>query len=338
MCSLTSPADDHATVIMSADRRNWKPLAPVFKAAVAAFDHWSNAHLLAGDTRNQVTTPLYHYTDAAGLEGIVKNQQVWFTRYTHLNDPSEITYGMKIASELLSEIGQASDHLIGIFYDMVNDLFTPENLRGGFALGLAPHLFGIADKPNRTPHESIFVAPVVYGRQAATQHHMPAIVQAVRIVGDTVEHAADLMEDSNVGLPFFDEMGKLPIASHLIFNSLTIKHEAYQHEQEVRLIVVGEHKNLTPSTRSRCGEIVPFIESYMPIQAERSIAEIVVGPAAAAGADDGVCALLGRSTTRQNPSCAVDKSVPGDVAQREFVPSAAPRRTAACPSPFSAAC
>jgi hypothetical protein len=223
--------------------------------------------------------------------------------------------------ELLNEIGQASDRRIEIFCDMVNDLFTHENLRGafgffiasfslerddlgqwraygdngrGFALGLAPHVFAVEDKPDRKPHENIFIAPVVYGRQAARQHHMPAIEQAVRLVGDTVERAADLMQDSNVGMPFFDEMAKVLIASQLIFNSLTIKHEAYEHEKEVRLIIVGEHKNLTPyvSTRSRRGEIVPFIKSVMPIQARDSIAEIVVGPSAAAGAEDGVCALL----------------------------------------------
>jgi hypothetical protein len=123
---------------------------------------------------------------------------------------------------------------------------------------------------------------------------MPAIEQAVRIVGETVERAPDLMVDSNVGMSFLDEMAKALIASQLIFNSLTVKHEAYQHEQEVRLIIVGERKNLTPyvSTRSRGAEIVPFIKSDMPIQTESNITEIVVGPAAAAGAEDGVCALL----------------------------------------------
>src|SRR5271166_4732024 len=102
---------------MNGNRRDWKPLPPTLTAAVAAFDQWSNDNLIARDARDQITNPLYHYTDAAGLEGIVKNQQVWFTGYTHLNDPSELTYGMTIASELLSEIGQASDPLIALFCD-----------------------------------------------------------------------------------------------------------------------------------------------------------------------------------------------------------------------------
>jgi hypothetical protein len=173
---------------MSANRRDWKPLAPVFKAAVAEFNEWSDAHLLASDVCNQVTVPLYHYTDAAGLDGIIKNQEVWFTSYTQLNDPSEISYGMAIASEILDEIGQASDPLIKIFCELLNDLFTHEDLFGafgffiasfsrarddlgqwrayadngrGFALGLAPHLFGVKAKPDRKPHENVFVTQVV---------------------------------------------------------------------------------------------------------------------------------------------------------------------------------
>jgi len=42
--------------------------------------------LLAADARNTVTAPLYHYTDARGLEGIITTQQMWFTHYRHLND------------------------------------------------------------------------------------------------------------------------------------------------------------------------------------------------------------------------------------------------------------
>jgi hypothetical protein len=245
--------------MMSGKWDDWKPLPPALREAVTAFDEWSTADLLARDARDHVTAPLYHYTDAAGLEGIIKNQQFWFTSYTHLNDPSEIAYGMAIASELLSDIGQASDPRIKIFCDMVNDLFTHENMKGafgffiasfsrerddlgqwraygdngrGFALGLAPHLFATEDKPDRKPHENVFSAPVVYGRATARQRFMPALEAAIRIVGDTVVQAADLMQDKLIGMPFLDEMAKSLIASQMIFNSLTVKHEAYQHENE----------------------------------------------------------------------------------------------------------
>ena len=46
---------------------------------------------------------------------------------------------------------------------------------------------------------------------------------------------------------------------------------------------------LRESTRARRGDIVPFIKNDMPVQAKGSIVEIVVGPSAATGAEDGVC-------------------------------------------------
>jgi len=233
---------------MSASKPNPDELPPVLQAAVAAFNQWSETDLKGRDVRDEITEPLYHYTDAAGLEGIVKNQQFWFTSYTHLNDPSELTYGMSIASELLREIGQASDPRIKIFCNMVNDLFTLKNMRGafeffiasfsrvrddlgqwraygdngrGFTLGLAPQLFRIEDKADRKPHENVFVLPVVYGPHAARQRHLRAIEQAADIVGKAVEEASDLMRDRNVGMPFLNEMSKALIAAQLIINSLT---------------------------------------------------------------------------------------------------------------------
>jgi len=303
---------------VNVDRCDRKPLPPVFKEAVTEFIKWSDAYLYAADDSEKIAAPLYHYTDAAGLEGIVKNQQVWFTSYTHLNDPTEIKYGMSIASQLLSQIGQGSDPRIKSFCDMVNDLFTLKTLHStfgffiasfsrerddlaqwraygdngrGFSLGLAPHLFHAEDKAARQP--LVFVKPVVYGKQAARHRHMPAIEKAVRIVDETMGQAPDLM-DISTGMPFLDEMARSLIATQMVLNSLTVKHEAYQHEKEVRLFILGEHRGLTEhvSTRAWPGDIVPFIKYDMPVQASGSIVEIVVGPSAADSAEDGVRTLL----------------------------------------------
>lgn len=306
---------------MSVDRTNWKPLSPLLKAAVKEFSDWSLEHLSHSDTNNRVDFPLYHYTDATGLDGIIKNQQIWFTRYTHLNDPTELEYGMSIASDLLIEIGKNSDLRIKFFCDMINDLFTHKQFRNafdvfvasfsrdkddlgqwrgygdngrGFSLGLAPRLFHIEDVANRQPHEKVFVVPMVYGKESGRKHHMPAIKKAISVVKKIVYREPDLMQDKSIGMPFLDEMAKSLIASELLLNSLTIKHAAYQNEKEVRLFIIGQNKDLAPyvSTRPRRGDIVPFIKSNMEIQSNGGIVEIIVGPSASNNADDGVKSLL----------------------------------------------
>ena len=227
---------------------------------------------------------------------------------------------MNVAKAALAEIG-ARMPKVKIFCDMVIDLFSADNLSStfdfyiasfsrdrdslyqwkeygeklrGFAIGLAPQLFAIEDKPNRKPHENVFVAPVCYGDIAGRVHHLPAIENVARIVAETVERKAKAMSDINRGMPFFDEMGKMLIAKELIFNSLTVKYSRWAPERELRLFILGEIANLAPyiSTRSRGTETVPFIKSDMPLQQPGSIVEIIIGPAAPSDAEDFACSLL----------------------------------------------
>jgi hypothetical protein len=82
------------------------PLPPVFSAAVEEFANWSRRQLLTEEAASKITEPLYHYTDAAGLCGIVKSQKIWFTSYLHLNDPSELLHGLDIIHRLLKARGR----------------------------------------------------------------------------------------------------------------------------------------------------------------------------------------------------------------------------------------
>lgn len=185
---------------------------PELSLALAEFGRWSNEHLgrLQQDTR--IIQPLYHYTGGAGLLGIITSQQLWFTNYLHLNDPSELRYGMGIARSLLLEAGERfADSLIDLFTATTERLCRDENLDGpldfyiasfsrdsndlgqwrsyaddgqGFALGLAPHLFHVDEKTDRKPHEYVFVMPVDYGESQALARYREAIEAAAAVVQD----------------------------------------------------------------------------------------------------------------------------------------------------------
>ena len=43
---------------------------------------------------------VYHYTDAAGLIGILKNRQIWATHVTYLNDASELLHFARLAASI----------------------------------------------------------------------------------------------------------------------------------------------------------------------------------------------------------------------------------------------
>jgi hypothetical protein len=291
-------------------------LPPVLSTAVGEFVNWSQQHLLTEEKATKITEPLYHYTNATGLRGIVESQKIWFTSYLHLNDPSELIHGIGIVHRLLKEIGGTDEGLVKMFCEMVDDLFQHRNFTDifgfyiasfsrarndlgqwrayadngrGFALGLAPHLFEAVNNPDPMPNE-YYVVPVLYGEKAAEQRYRVAIEAATTIVRANRPH----LSDKNVGIPFLRRMADELIAGQLILTSLTVKHEAYSHEKEVRLVMLGMRDRQKPylKTRIRGSEIVPFMEGEMPLRDKDCIVEIVIGPAAAALAKDAVQSLL----------------------------------------------
>ncbi len=55
------------------------------------------------DSLTKWPKPLFHYTTATGLEGIIRSKQIWATNTDYLNDPSEIAYGRTLAINVLRE-------------------------------------------------------------------------------------------------------------------------------------------------------------------------------------------------------------------------------------------
>lgn len=51
----------------------------------------------------RVPETLYHYTDAAGLLGIVTSRTVWATHYAYLNDASEFRYAVGVMEDVVEE-------------------------------------------------------------------------------------------------------------------------------------------------------------------------------------------------------------------------------------------
>src|SRR5271165_2462927 len=168
-------------------------LHPSLQAGIDEFANWWHRQQTAADISQKVRRPLYHYTDAAGLKGIVENQEVWFTSLFHLNDPSELRHGVDCAVEELrgrrAVALQQGDDFTQTVCDEIERLVTHDprsdlgffvasfsrasddlgQWRGygddgrGFAVGFAPRLFHISETVDPTkPEHNVFVAPVTY--------------------------------------------------------------------------------------------------------------------------------------------------------------------------------
>jgi hypothetical protein len=62
---------------------------------------------------------LYHYTNDAGLKGIIENGTLWFTDIFGLNDPSELRHGFRIAIDILKSRTSAARPEISTFASLL---------------------------------------------------------------------------------------------------------------------------------------------------------------------------------------------------------------------------
>ena len=74
---------------------------------------WSKDAFKALDVTHKVETPLYHYTTAAGLQGILRDQAFWCTSIFHLNDPSELEYGISLVRGMFGAKARLRRHGAG---------------------------------------------------------------------------------------------------------------------------------------------------------------------------------------------------------------------------------
>jgi len=304
------------------EQKSWMDgeLPSVLDTAINDYKVWSEKHLLAFEKRHAIKETLYHYTDASGLKGIIDNQEIWFTDYRYLNDPSELTHGMNLAKALIAK-GAKGDTASGFFYRMLGDLFSltifsnaleffiasfsrdrdelgqwrvyADNGRG-FAIGFSQKLFAPNDPTDADPTKNMFVGPIYYSNADSTRRHLLAIKKALWVLDKATQYAPRHLSKPDIAKLFVRQLALWVIAAPLIWNCLTCKHPAYASEREVRLIILGMKVKFKGriSTRVRKGEMVPYIKRDMPLHRSGSIVEIVIGPAAPIGAEDGVRALL----------------------------------------------
>jgi DUF2971 family protein len=57
------------------------------------------AELFKDAERERPDKPLFHYTDAAGLKGVLETKQLWATHFEHLNDQSELRIGEDLVTK-----------------------------------------------------------------------------------------------------------------------------------------------------------------------------------------------------------------------------------------------
>jgi hypothetical protein len=263
----------------------------------------------------RVQTPLYHYTDAAGLLGIIANQEIWFSSMFHLNDPAELKYGWDIALGLLERHAGRGDvckivcdrfrqsfpgltriyaYFVGSFSRKPDDLGQWQAYGDdgrGVALGLAPHVFHPTPPTDlQKPTDKAWVAEVIYGAEKAEERLSLPICRLMDIVAQTT--LKDLAPEDEVSDFFTGCWTELSLP--ILWYALQIKHEAYEHEKETRLVVQNQRDELQSHIhmRARGAGLVPYIKHPIAVRYPGNISEILIGPTAEERLEEAVKTLL----------------------------------------------
>jgi Protein of unknown function (DUF2971) len=287
-------------------------LPHTLEVAVQDYYDWSDKHFRTIESRRRSTDPLYHYTDMNGFAGILSSKQIWFTDYRHLNDQTELVHGIGIAKAMLAK--RFEEGLLGGFlFRWIDDLLRKRNFglmaffiasfsRNGNDLGqwrayaddgrgvairFSSKLFEANQAIDPDPRRNTFVGPVRYKDEQTRKRHANGFDKAAWVANTATRYARRHLRDKAIGMEFLNRLARAVIASPVIWNALTCKHHSYQHEAEVRLVILGLASKFKRkvSTRKRNGRVVRYIKYDLPLSEPNMIAEIVIGPAAPANAE-----------------------------------------------------
>jgi hypothetical protein len=265
-----------------------------------------DSRLLKRSEEQLAPSCLYHYTDAAGLLGIIKSGTLWATNFRYLNDSSEFIYASGLIKEVVAEATEGAlgdspkarlrdsilrgtdkkeDSEVTEFTEYPQPYIACFSERGdglsqwrgygksigGYSLGFSfQHIRAVEEAINRTRVQA-HLFRCWYDKSAQKQLISEAFEMAVRAVSDG-ESRGEHFRDADV---------ETLVDTILRPVSRAYKDPAFEDEREWRLVVDVEDASVNKSAvEFRGGQftLVPYVSVPLTVDGSIGLAEVVVGP------------------------------------------------------------
>ena len=242
------------------------------------------------ETKND---PLFHYTNAAGLLGIVQTHRLWATHLRYLNDSSEMDYSTPLIRAAVAErfdldtadqfiqglqdFDEHTGHYVVCFSDGGDLLSQWRHYAesGGYAIGFDYQRFQ-AELP-----EGAVLRRVVYEPDAQQGIIADLLDRVARVVPPRPDRPFDHPDHEQWRKTLAHAFARL--YSEFFFMRAYFKFRAFSDEREWRLLAVLDHrKKLDIGLRALRNMVVPYI-TYPPSDDQSlrlPITTIVHGPTA----------------------------------------------------------
>lgn len=266
-----------------------------------------NRELKFKEGDDQVAT-LWHYTDSAGLCGLLLNREIWATHNAFLNDRNELIHGEALVHEtvkaLAAELGGDIGHILTDFLKGWDNLrlsaHTPiyvasfcsdggdrlSQWRGyggrgaGYAAGFKsiPMLKAVTPGPNPNSDGSAMLVKIIYSEddfRNLVRSELEFRARGVRTYCRTHHEFAEEL--------FLEGMKLMHIRAATL--ALRCKHPKFTEEDEWRLVVTTSRRldkdgnQVVRHRSSRSGVLVPYVPVLLTPDPHLDLEGVRVGPA-----------------------------------------------------------
>ncbi|MCC5907027.1 MAG: DUF2971 domain-containing protein [Balneolaceae bacterium] len=288
---------------------------------------WLKKHSLEDDLL------LYHYTDLSGLQGIIKEREIWISHISSLNDPLEVKYGQElIINELNERILNENDEDLREFFNsmrisvgafgkvmfhtfiacfcesenLLSQWRAYSNKGGGYNIGFEFKLntFSSLNKKNLDNKNKPLLRKVIYDKElqiCLIRNYLEKITNGVK-KGFTGSIGIKNKRNLHAAI-----MGSQ--ASNVLLDMLlTFKNPEFEEEQEWRLIHVSlsDHQPEQLKFREGANGLIPYKAMSIYDLREDSISfplkSIMIGPSLdKEGQNAAITLYVNYSTTIKNP-------------------------------------
>lgn len=225
---------------------------------------------------------VYHYTDAAGLNGILRSQKLWATEFRFMNDESEIQLGMRRAiAEIDRQLDGSKDELKKAFLLTLKDHCETDSAYTSYVVSLTSRKddlsqwrgyasdgygfsigFDCAAIKDRLPSRQFSFGEIGYNARA----HDRLVKEAIQ---EFWENFSEGFENERLLLESCEELESV-ISSYCA----RYKHSSFKMEDEWRIHLYPTIKSIKVRTSGK--RLVPFCE--VSLGDRLPIKQIGIGP------------------------------------------------------------
>jgi len=248
---------------------------------------------------------IYHYTNDAGLEGILRSGTLWLTDIFDLNDPSELRHGCSQLVRILKERAAEGPREAQVFAEALERFLLNGGIEAsahyfvcsfsksgdelgqwrayadngrGFAIGFdSKALVGAFDAEDRARNLPNSSFAVTYSDDVLATLQRKLIDEAMPVI--SLPRGKELTPDE---INTYMDALLVRVSADAMSQVILFKHEAYKNEAEYRFLQVFRGDQPVPEGhhRTRPYRLIRYREFNWQGPAANALWQIVTGPAA----------------------------------------------------------